>query len=160
MFRTKRDRPKPRSAYTLHQPTSSRVPSQHARPRMILVVEDHPDTQSAVAIHLSMHGFEVLVASDGETALQLVRERRPSLVYIDLCLPHISGYEVCERLRADAELRGIIILMTSAGGMVDKEAHSLEAGADMYLPKPFDLDELREHIERSLVLVQASPSSE
>jgi DNA-binding response OmpR family regulator len=117
---------------------------------VILVVEDHPDTQSAVAEHLSQRGFEVLVASDGETAMRLARARRPDLVYLDLCLPHISGYEVCEQIRADQDLRDLVVLMTSARGPVERVAHSLEAGADVYVSKPFDLEELAEHIERSL----------
>ena len=150
MFRSKRAHQKLRSTHTLNGVANGPGGSHDALPRIVLVVEDHPDTQSAVAVHLSMQGFEVLVASDGETALQLARARRPSLVYIDLCLPRISGYEVCERIRADAELGGIVILMTSAGGAVEKQAHSLEAGADIYLPKPFDLEELTEYIEASL----------
>jgi DNA-binding response OmpR family regulator len=114
----------------------------------VLVVEDHPDTQSAVAEHLSESGFEVAVASDGLAALAMIRERRPTLVYLDLNLPHISGYDVCEQIRADPELEDVFILMTSARGTLDVRAHALEAGANAYVPKPYSLEQLVSHLER------------
>jgi DNA-binding response OmpR family regulator len=118
------------------------------RSRLVLVVEDHPDTQSAVAEHLAQLGFEVAVASDGLSALALIRERRPTIVYLDLNLPHISGYDVCEQIRADPELQNVAILMTSARGTLDVRAHALEAGADAYVPKPYSLEQLVSHLER------------
>jgi DNA-binding response OmpR family regulator len=124
-------------------------PPAESNPRpLILVVEDHPDTQSLVAEHLRQNGFEVALASDGVTAMELIRERRPELVYLDLNLPHISGYDVCEQVRADPDLKDVAILMTSARTTVDVRAFALEAGADAYLPKPYDLEELTSHIEQ------------
>ena len=118
------------------------MPREIDRERLVLVVEDHPDTQSAVAEHLAESGFEVAVASDGLAALEFVRERHPQVVYLDLNLPHISGYDVCEQIRADPALADIVIVMTSARGSLDVRAHALEAGADAYVPKPYSLERL------------------
>jgi DNA-binding response OmpR family regulator len=114
----------------------------------VLVVEDHPDTQSAVAEQLAECGFEVAVASDGIEALRMIREKRPALVYLDLNLPHISGYDVCEQIRADPELADVVILMTSARGTLDVRAHALEAGANAYVPKPYSLEQILSHVEQ------------
>jgi DNA-binding response OmpR family regulator len=113
-----------------------------------LVVEDHADTQSALAAHLAQHGWDVELASDGYAALRIVREMQPRLVCLDLNLPNISGYEVCEQIRGDAAVHDTIILMVSARCTVDVRAYSLEAGADAYLPKPYDLDELLIVVDR------------
>jgi len=121
---------------------------ENGRGPLVLIVEDHPDTQSMVAEHLTGRGFEVVVAADGITAMQIVRDRRPRLVYLDLNLPHISGYDVCEQIRADPELEDIAILMTSARHTVDVHAYSLEAGADVYMPKPYNFEELTDQVER------------
>jgi DNA-binding response OmpR family regulator len=118
------------------------------RGALVLVVEDHPDTQSMVAEHLTERGFEVVVAADGITAMQIVRDRRPDIVYLDVNLPHISGYDVCEQIRADPELKDTAIVMTSARHSIDVHAYSLEAGADVYMPKPYNFEQLTEHFER------------
>ena len=116
--------------------------------RSVLVVEDHPDTQSAVAEHLMQCGFEVTVAADGMTAMQLLHETRPDIVYLDMNLPHISGFDVCEQIRADPELRDMGIMMVSAQASINVEAFCLEAGADAFIGKPFDLEELATVVTR------------
>jgi two-component system, OmpR family, phosphate regulon response regulator PhoB len=122
------------------------------RPKgLVLVVEDHPDTQSAVAEHLTQAGFEVAVAANGDVALRLVREKRPNIVYLDMNLPHISGYDVCEQIRTDPELANIGILMTSAQSSMQVEAFCLEAGADAFVRKPFEIDEVAEIIARIML---------
>jgi DNA-binding response OmpR family regulator len=114
---------------------------------LVLAVEDHPDTRSAIAEHLAERGWAVEVALDGDTALRLAREQRPDLLYLDLNLPGISGFEVCEHIRADPLLKDVAILITSARRAVDVHAYSIEAGADAYLAKPYDLDRLTAVLE-------------
>jgi two-component system phosphate regulon response regulator PhoB len=118
--------------------------------RLVLVVEDHPDTRTAVQWCLSDRGYDVLVAADGEAAMRLVRERRPDVVYLDMNLPQISGYDVCEQIRSDPALKTIGILMTSAQGTLAVRAFCLDAGADEFLPKPFELEEVAEAIDKIL----------
>src|SRR5688572_11822848 len=116
--------------------------------RLVLVVEDEPDVRSMVAEHLTKAGFDVCLATDGETALQMIREQLPALVCLDLNLPGMSGYDVCEQIRADPATKDISILITSARNSFDVRVFSLEAGADAYLIKPYGMKQLKDEIER------------
>ncbi len=109
---------------------------------LVLVVEDHPDTQSALAEIFEQNGYETLVASDGDTGLSIVRAKHPALVCLDLHLPRISGHDVCEQIRKDPSFYDVAILMTSAGRSPESHGHALDAGADAYLPKPLVTEEL------------------
>jgi len=122
-----------------------------------LVVEDHEDTQTCVAEQLADYGFEVLTASDGESALDLIRERRPAVVYLDMNLPNVSGYDVCEQIRADPSLQDIPVVMTSAQTSVSVRAACIEAGADAFVPKPFHLDAFAEMLGRIVSRVGDEP---
>jgi len=123
----------------------------------VLVVEDHEDTQTCVAEQLADYGFEVLTASDGESALDLIRERRPAVVYLDMNLPNVSGYDVCEQIRADPSLQDIPVVMTSAQTSVSVRAACIEAGADAFVPKPFHLDAFAEMLGRIVSRVGDEP---
>jgi CheY-like chemotaxis protein len=118
------------------------------RGQLVLVVEDHEDTQTCVAEQLADYGFEVVTASDGESAMRLIRERRPALVYLDMNLPNLSGYDVCEQIRTDPSLQDIPVVMTSAQTSISVRASCIEAGADAFVPKPFQLDRFAEMIGR------------
>jgi CheY-like chemotaxis protein len=147
---------RPNRVLHIHRANVIRAPQRKPRlqlhgtlpPRLALVVEDDPDTQSALAAYLEQDGWEIELASDGDDALRITRERRPELVCLDLNLPDISGYDVCERIRSDPALAGTIIVMMSARATIDVRAYSLEAGADAYLAKPYELEELSATIER------------
>jgi DNA-binding response OmpR family regulator len=128
------------------------LPEAHSSPtahssRLVLVVEDDPDARGLIADHLRSEGFEVCVAPDGETAMQMIRRRLPDVVCLDLNLPRISGYDVCEQIRADPAISGVSILITSARNSLDVRVFSLEAGADAYLTKPFGLRQVTHEIE-------------
>ena len=127
------------------------------RGQLVLVVEDHEDTQTCVAEQLADYGFEVLTASDGESALDLIRERRPAVVYLDMNLPNVSGYDVCEQIRADPSLQDIPVVMTSAQTSVSVRAACIEAGADAFVPKPFHLDAFAEMLGRIVSRVGDEP---
>ena len=123
------------------------APETMLRGQLVLIVEDHEDTQTCVAEQLADYGFEVLTASDGESAMRLMLERRPAVVYLDMNLPNLSGYDVCEQIRADPSLRDIPIVMTSAQTSVAVRAACIEAGADAFVPKPFQVDAFARMIE-------------
>ena len=126
--------------------------------RLVLLVEDNPDIQSMVAAHLLEAGFDVCLAQDGEIAMQVIRERLPGVVCLDLNLPRISGYDVCEQIRADLTLQHISILITSARNSLDVSVFSLEAGADAYLTKPYAMKQLTDEIERLFELREREQS--
>jgi two-component system chemotaxis response regulator CheY len=134
--------------------TSGRAPTNGAlnlpARRIALVVEDDPSQRKQVIEHLTRLGLEVVAVSDGHAALSRIRERRPDLVCIDLSLPHISGYEVCEQIRSDPALQDLAVIMTSERASLEERAHSYEAGADAYLSKPHSLAKLAHEVTRLL----------
>jgi two-component system chemotaxis response regulator CheY len=132
--------------------TSGRAPTNGAlnlpARRYALVVEDDPSQRKQVTEHLTHLGLEVLSVADGIAALAAIQERRPDLLCLDLSLPHISGYEVCEQIRNDPALQNIAVIMTSERASLEERAHSYEAGADAYLSKPHTLEKLAKEVRR------------
>lgn len=113
----------------------------------ILVVEDELGISSFVRLELTHEGYEVQVAEDGRTALELFLQQDWDLVLLDIMLPGINGLEVLRRIRKTSSVP--VILLTARGDTMDRVA-GLDAGADDYLPKPFALEELLARI-RSLL---------
>jgi DNA-binding response OmpR family regulator len=120
------------------------------RRRFVLLVEDEPSLRRHAAQHLTRLGLEVVEVNDGDDALSAMRERRPDLLLLDLNLPRISGYEVCEQVRSDPQLKDLIVLVTSERESLEARAHSFEAGADAYLGKPYSLRQLAKEVHRLL----------
>lgn len=110
-----------------------------ARGATILVVDDEPKIVDIVRAYLLREGYQVVVAEDGQEALELARRERPVLVVLDLMLPGLSGWDVCRTLRAESGPS--IIMLTARDDTTDKIV-GLELGADDYLAKPFDPKEL------------------
>jgi excisionase family DNA binding protein len=115
--------------------------------RKVLLVDDDPDLVEMMSKVLEDDGrFEVRIASNGFDAGMMVKEYRPDLIVLDVMLPDINGKEVCHRVRADSTLEDVRIICIS--GMIedDKIQELREAGADDFLPKPFDIEELIERM--------------
>lgn len=110
--------------------------------KKILIVDDEPNIVISVEYLLSLEGFEVLVARDGEEGLAQIRADRPDLVVLDIMMPRLDGFEVCKAVRADPTLAGVRILMLTAKGREAEIAKGLSLGADAYIPKPFSTREL------------------
>jgi DNA-binding response OmpR family regulator len=117
---------------------------------LVLVVDDQRDILGLIKLRLEQAGYEVVTASDGERALELVTSLQPNLVVLDVMLPIIDGREVTRRIRADARTAGIPVLLVSASVHEHEVQEGLEAGADDYLPKPFTANVLRERVEALL----------
>jgi DNA-binding response OmpR family regulator len=109
--------------------------------KKILIVDDEPHIRillKQTLEDLEDQGVELLLAVDGDEGLGLALDERPDLIFLDVMMPHLSGYEVCQRLKAtDSEM--YVVLLTAKGQAVDKE-RGTEAGADEYVTKPFDPD--------------------
>ena len=115
----------------------------------VLVVEDSPMFRKMLSDMLQTLGFtRVLEASNGTEALELLTSERPALVCLDLTLPDISGYEVCEFIRSTPVLQDTPVLMISARTQTMDRAQAEEAGASGYLIKPFTPDGLRQQLDR------------
>jgi DNA-binding response OmpR family regulator len=112
----------------------------------ILIADDEDDILGLLQVHLTRLGYDVVVAHDGEEALQLAAEHRPALAVLDVSMPKLDGLEVTRRLRAAADGDVPVILLSALVQPADVE-RGLEAGANAYLRKPFTGEELRERIE-------------
>jgi DNA-binding response OmpR family regulator len=123
---------------------------EDARARSIIIVEDDEDIGDSIRYNLEREGFRVRVAQTGEQALRLILDRPPDLILLDLNLPHMSGFEICRRLRAEpATARVPIVILTARTDESDKVL-GLELGADDYVTKPFGLRELVARIRAAL----------
>ena len=110
--------------------------------RKVLIADDEENIVISLEFLLKQEGFEVLVAGDGEAALQMVAEHHPDLVLLDVMMPKRNGYEVCQRMREHPEWRGIKIIMLSAKGRDVEVSKGVSLGADLYVTKPFSNAEL------------------
>jgi diguanylate cyclase (GGDEF)-like protein len=116
----------------------------------LLIVEDDFDISNMLRIYFDSQGYETIIATRGEEALQISRRKLPNLVILDIMLPDIDGYEVCRRLRGNLRTSHIpIIFLTQKDERSDQIA-GLESGADDYITKPFDLQLLLLRVEGAL----------
>jgi PleD family two-component response regulator len=116
----------------------------------ILVVEDDMDISNMLRIYFSSQGYEVTVAGRGMEALELTRKQLPSVIVLDIMLPDIDGYEVCAKLRSALRTSHVpIIFLTQKDERSDRIA-GLELGADDYITKPFDIEELRLRVQNAM----------
>jgi DNA-binding response OmpR family regulator len=126
---------------------TSRTPDEQ---RTILVVEDDVPLRDTLLYNLRAEGYQVLIAGDGVTALEIARQKPVSLVLLDLMLPRLDGLEVCRQLRSKPETADIAILMLTARVEETDLVVGLELGADDYVTKPYAWNELRARIRALL----------
>jgi two-component system alkaline phosphatase synthesis response regulator PhoP len=111
----------------------------------ILIVDDEAPLRRLLQMSLEEledDGVEILVAKDGLSALELIKEERPALVFLDVMLPGMNGFDVCDAVKNQLGLKGITIIILTAKGQEVDRLRGQETGADMYVTKPFDPDEL------------------
>ena len=117
----------------------------------LLVVDDNDDNRYTLTRRLTREGYTNLTtATNGREALDLLRSKRFDLILLDIMMPDMNGYEVLERMKADAELRNIPVIMISALSEIDSVIRCIELGAEDYLPKPFNPTLLRARVGASL----------
>jgi DNA-binding response OmpR family regulator len=126
------------------------VASQGRQKARILVAEDEPDIRELVVITLTLDGFEVASAADGEEALALADNDSFDLIILDVRMPRMTGYEACRRLRQNETTSGIPIIFLSAKGQESEVQAGLEAGADEYIIKPFAPSDLARRVRAAL----------
>ena len=123
--------------------------------KKILIADDEQNIVISIEFLLRREGFAVLVAGDGEEALAKVRAERPDLVLLDVMMPRMNGFDVCQALRADPDLSGTRILMLTAKGRDTDLAKGMALGADGYITKPFATRDLVARVAE--LLAQARP---
>jgi len=128
---------------------------------LILVADDEDSILGLLQEALKNMSYNVAIAHDGEEAIQQIEKTAPDLVVLDIQMPKVSGYEVCKRIKSDLVLRHIPVLMLTAQGGTRSKVQGLEQGADDYLTKPFEMDELMARIStllrRTRIDLEANP---
>lgn len=109
---------------------------------LALVADDEKNQLELISFHLTKNGFDVITAEDGETAFELIAERRPDIIILDWMMPNDTGISVCRRVRSSKELKSLPIIILSARGEDIDASHGLTSGADDYITKPFSPIEL------------------
>ncbi len=105
--------------------------------KKILIVDDEPSIIVALQFLMEQNGFETLVAFSGEEAMEVVARHRPDLILLDIMLPVVDGFEVCQRVREKADWKDIRIVLVTALDRESNVAKGLALGADAYVTKPF-----------------------
>ncbi len=108
----------------------------------ILIADDEPSIRETAGYILESEGYTVLLAANGEEALSLIRSRRPAAVLLDIEMPRKNGLQVCREVKGDPSLRSTHVILLTARGQKKDEVEGLAAGADAYLTKPFDDEEI------------------
>jgi DNA-binding response OmpR family regulator len=124
---------------------------------LILVADDDEDILLLVTTRLRRDGFDVVSASDGEKALALAREHKPTLAVLDIGMPGLDGLEVLAEIRADESLRGTLVLLLTAKAQESDVRRGYDSGADAYVKKPFSPVELSTRVRA--LLEQAAAES-
>ena len=120
------------------------------RKHRVLVVEDEDSIALALDYLMTREGYDHDRIASGSEALARIRESHPDLVLLDVMLPEMSGYEICQSVRLDPSLSDIKILMMTARGSHIERRKGMALGADGFITKPFGLNELRDEVRRLL----------
>lgn len=118
--------------------------------KRILVVDDEVPLVRLVKVKLESHHYEVLTAHDGQEGLEKARREKPDLIILDIMLPKMNGYEICQLLKFDEKYSKIPVVMLTAKVQEEDKALGKETGADEYMTKPFDMNDLLAVIEKCL----------
>lgn len=114
----------------------------------VLLIEDEPNIIEAIRFILSRDGWRVDTHSDGKTAVEAVRNRRPDLIVLDVMLPNRSGYDILNDLRADPEFKELPVLMLTARGQKKDRELAEKLGASRFMTKPFSNGEVLETVRQ------------
>lgn len=116
-------------------------------PKKIMVVDDEPYIARVIKFKLEQEGYTVISANDGQSGLQKIKDEKPDMVLLDVMMPGLSGYEVCQKIKEDAELAGIPVVILTAKGQERDREQGLTMGASDYITKPFSPNRLLELVK-------------
>ena len=109
---------------------------------LILLVDDEPSIRETVSFILEMEGYRVVTAENGDDALEQIRRLQPPVVLLDAMMPRRDGFDVCRTVKSDPKLASTKIVMLTALGQKADQERAMAAGADFYMTKPFDEEDL------------------
>ncbi len=111
----------------------------------VLIVDDEPHIRMLLEQtleDLEDSGVDLLIAEDGEKALEIIKADKPDLVFLDVMMPKVNGFDVCRTVKNELNMRDVYIIMLTAKGQEFDKKKGLEVGADIYMTKPFNPDEI------------------
>jgi DNA-binding response OmpR family regulator len=120
------------------------------KPFRILVVDDEPDLLMLLEEHLRQEGYDVITATTGMQAITKAREEQPDIILLDVMMPGVSGFDVCNILQDFPETAAIPVIFLTAVAETRRKVMGLNLGADDYITKPFDLHELAARVQAAL----------
>src|SRR2546428_10298924 len=126
-------------------------------PKTLLLADDSRTIQQAVSMTFAGEDVKLITASDGEAALQAAKQSKPDLILADVVMPKLGGYELGQRVRADAALKDVPVLLLGGPTPIDP-AKAMAVGANGHMPKPFDSAKLIEHVKTILANPKAKPA--
>jgi DNA-binding response OmpR family regulator len=118
--------------------------------RKILIADDNENIREALTYLLEDEGYKLALARDGADTLKKVREFLPDVLFLDIMMPEMNGYEVCRAIKNDPKLRNTYVIMLTAKGQVAEQERGKEVGADEYIVKPFSPMEILSKIKNIL----------
>jgi DNA-binding response OmpR family regulator len=145
----------PRHSYDILNKTCKERKSMAAKKTTILTADDDPQLLRLVARNLELEDYDVLTASDGKQALEQIEAHAPDLVLLDVMMPKMDGFTVCQHVR---EFSSVPIIIVTARGQDEDKVRGLDLGADDYLTKPFSVDELLARVRSVLRRAQFASS--
>ncbi len=117
----------------------------------IMIIDDEPHIVNLVRLSLSNDRYNIMEAYSAREALQMIKNHtRPDLVLIDIMMPNMDGYELCKILKKDSDTKNIPLIILSAKNQLNDKLQAIDVGADDYMTKPFDPDELSKKVEVSI----------
>ncbi len=125
----------------------------------VLVVDDAPVNIKLMRAILTAAGYQVLEATSGPMALELMRREKPEAMLLDVSMPGMTGYEVCETVRRDADFRALPVIMVTGLSLPEDRERGLKSGATEFITKPFDRRELLTRLRASLMVAEGSESA-
>lgn len=118
--------------------------------KKVLVCDDAPQIIETLSYLVKKVGYTCVTAEDGEAAVEMAKQERPDLVFLDVSMPKLNGYEVCKAIKENPDTQHAYIIILTAHGQVKDQDTALNAGADEYMPKPFSPREIRKKLETLL----------
>src|SRR5882672_2012712 len=126
-------------------------------PKNLLLADDSKTIQQAVSMTFAREDLQISAVDDGEAALRVAKQSKPDVILADVSMPKLGGYELCQRVRADAGLKDVPVLLLGGPTPIDP-AKAMAVGANGHMPKPFDSAKLIEHVKTILANPRAKPA--
>jgi len=115
--------------------------------KKILIVEDEANIRNVISMYLKKEGFKVLETGNGLEALTLTEQERPDLIILDIMLPGLSGYEICQKIKSNENTKNIVVVILSASGQEWRKLEGYQPEVDLYETKPFSPKQLVKNVK-------------